>query len=360
MDILAMLGAAAGLGFLAGIRLYATVLTIGLALKFQFIQLSPRFASLEALNDWRVISVAGAACIVEFLADKVPWLDSLWDALHTLVRPAGAALLAIAVSGSISPALQVILALLAGGVALSSHSTKAAARLMVNHSPEPFSNIILSTVEDVIVPLAALFTLRNPEIAVALVAAFLLVFALVAPTVFRILRIELAALGSLLSKAVAGDGRGEPPQPELSDAMDPGQKEAALRKYLEQISAAIPMRQVEWLGVEHGCKAAPPALRVVPLKGMRGLHRSTGYLCLAADDLVFVTRRWFKVKSRAISLASLTSISYRGGKLVDQLLLQGEKKKVYRFDVFKAPGRRGEAFAAALNSLLAVRAVVHD
>jgi hypothetical protein len=192
METLQWIASATGLGFLAGLRLYATVLALGLAIRFQWIRLQPEFQPLEALANWWVIGVAGAAFILEFLADKIPWVDTVWDAVHTVIRPLGAAALALVAFGELSTLGQVTAALLAGGVALSSHTAKAATRVAVNQSPEPVSNIALSLAGDLFVPFGVWLVMAHPLIVGALVVVFLVVFVLVARTIFRLLRRRLA------------------------------------------------------------------------------------------------------------------------------------------------------------------------
>jgi hypothetical protein len=162
MDNIGLLGSALGLGWLAGIRLYATVLAVGLALRFHLLHLSAGMEHLNVLADWRVLTVAGIAFVAEFFADKIPYLDSAWDAVHTFIRPVGAAVLAATALGDLDPALRTSLAILVGGVALTSHSGKAATRAIVNHSPEPFSNVALSFLEDAIVPAGVWLATAHP------------------------------------------------------------------------------------------------------------------------------------------------------------------------------------------------------
>lgn len=177
METLHLLGVALGLASLAGLNLYLTVFVTGLAIRFDWIQLAESYHGLEVLADPIVLGISGAFFLLEFFADKIPWVDSLWDSVHTFIRPVGAALLAILVLGDAHPVLEVVAALLAGSVALTSHLGKAASRLIVNASPEPFSNWGLSLAEDGIVigGLAAL--VWNPLVGIAL--AVLLVFGVV-------------------------------------------------------------------------------------------------------------------------------------------------------------------------------------
>src|SRR5215471_1853189 len=148
MERLDLLSVALGLAALAGVNLYLTVFATGLAIHFHWIALAPQYQSLEVLGNPWVITVSGILYLLEFFADKIPWIDSIWDAVHTVIRPIGGALLAIQVLGHPSPAFTVIVALLAGGTSLLAHTAKAATRLATNASPEPFTNIGLSLGED--------------------------------------------------------------------------------------------------------------------------------------------------------------------------------------------------------------------
>src|SRR5206468_4294276 len=141
------LGFALGSAWLSGINLYATVLTLGLLQRFHLAHLP---GDLDFIQQWWVIILAGCLYLIEFAADKIPVVDSVWDAIHTFIRvPAGAVLAASAFAG-FDPAVRMVALLAGGGVALTSHGAKAAARLAANTSPEPFSNIALSLAEDLI------------------------------------------------------------------------------------------------------------------------------------------------------------------------------------------------------------------
>lgn len=165
MDHLELLGVALGLSALAGINLYLTVFAAGLAIRFEWIVLSPQYQQLEILGHPAILIVSGILFFAEFFADKVPWFDSLWDSVHTFIRPVGGALLAVQALGTPSEAYDVVVALLAGGISLTTHSVKSGIRLAANTSPEPFSNVGLSLAEDVAVVggLALIYT--NPVIA---------------------------------------------------------------------------------------------------------------------------------------------------------------------------------------------------
>src|SRR5437868_6990870 len=150
MEQLQLLGTALGLAALSGLNLYLTVFVTGLAIQQQWITLAPQYESLNVLAHPAVLVIAGFLYLLQFFADKVPWVDSMWDAVHTFIRPVGAALIAATALGDVDPGVKLGIAILGGGVAVASHSSKAATRLAVNHSPEPFSNIGLSLLEDVL------------------------------------------------------------------------------------------------------------------------------------------------------------------------------------------------------------------
>jgi hypothetical protein len=194
VDYLPILGSALGLGFLSGFRLYATVLTLGLAIRFGLFHPGPEMASLHVLADTKVLLAAGVIFALEFLAGKIMWLDSAWDAVHTFIRPLAAALVASTALGEFDPAARTIVALLAGGVAFTSHSTKAAARLAVNHIPEPFTNVAVSVLEDLAAPVGLWFVMAHPVAFLGALAVFLVFFAYIARWTWRMLRRRLAAL----------------------------------------------------------------------------------------------------------------------------------------------------------------------
>ena len=149
MGIVEILGIAGSVSLLAGWRLYLTIFATGLAMRLGALPLPEHLAALDVLaNPW-VMGIAAVAALTEFFADKVAWLDSAWDAVHTFIRPVGGALLALAIVDPGDPATQAIAFILGGGAALAAHGGKAGARAVVNASPEPFSNVAVSTAEDV-------------------------------------------------------------------------------------------------------------------------------------------------------------------------------------------------------------------
>jgi hypothetical protein len=185
MELLASLGRMLGFSFAAGINLYATVAILGLASHFGWVELPPQY---RVFDQWWVIGGALAMYVVEFAADKIPWVDSMWDAVHTVVRPLGGALIAVASMGHVSPQMEAIIALAGAGLAASTHLTKAGTRALVNTSPEPFSNWILSFSEDGFVIALGVLALNYPLAAALVVIAALIVMLLLAGWVVRLIR----------------------------------------------------------------------------------------------------------------------------------------------------------------------------
>ena len=190
---LSTLGVAMGSAWLSGINLYATAATLGLLQRFGLAHLP---GELGVLANWWVIGVAAGMYVVEFIADKIPAVDSVWDAIHTFIRvPAGAAMAAAAFAHA-DPVVKVIALLLGGGVALTSHSTKAAARATANLSPEPFSNVALSLGEDVVAFGSSFLVAWFPLVMLGLVALFLGLFFWLAPKIVRVVRRRLRLGGT--------------------------------------------------------------------------------------------------------------------------------------------------------------------
>lgn len=203
MDPLHTLALALGGGIAAGLRLYATVLGFGIAIRLGWLHLPASLQGLEILAHPAVLAAAAIAYLAEFISDKIPWFDSLWDAVHTFIRPIGAAMLGAAAFATLDPAARTSLALLTGGAALSAHASKAALRFAVNHSPEPFSNWLLSLAGDFAVPALLWLTFTHPLLTLSAAVIFLMIFAWLALTIFRLLRRTLNALRQRWSGAPA-------------------------------------------------------------------------------------------------------------------------------------------------------------
>ncbi len=188
MGILEQLGLALGLASLAGVNLYLTVLLTGGLVHFDVLQLAEKYETLAVLGHPAVMGVAGLLFALEFFADKVPWVDSLWDSVHTIIRPVGGTLLALQALGDMAPHMQVIAGLLAGGAALTTHSAKASTRLLINHSPEPVSNIAMSVTEDIAVAGGTFLMLLQPIVSLAVFGLLLVLLWIIMPRIWGIIR----------------------------------------------------------------------------------------------------------------------------------------------------------------------------
>ena len=167
-----LIALAASTSLLAGWRLYLVTFVTGLAMHFGWVALPAHLHQLDVLGSWWVIGAAGVGTLAEFFADKVQFVDSAWDAVHSFIRPLGGALLALAIVDSGNPTWQALSFLLGGGAALLAHTGKAGARAMVNASPEPYSNIAVSAGEDVVTTGLMALAIANPILA-AVVAVFI-------------------------------------------------------------------------------------------------------------------------------------------------------------------------------------------
>ena len=183
--MLATLGRTLGFSLAAGVNLYATIAILGLAARYGWVALPDQF---QAFNNDLVIGAAIVMYVIEFFADKIPYFDSLWDGIHTAIRPIGGALIAVTTLGDASPATKALVALLGGVVAASSHLTKTSTRAAANTSPEPFSNWILSLGEDVFAVGLGYTALAHPVAALAIAVVVLALIAVFAVVIVRTVR----------------------------------------------------------------------------------------------------------------------------------------------------------------------------
>jgi len=177
MTAIEIIALASSVSLLAGWRLYLVTFVVGLAMKFGWVALPDHLHALDVLaNNW-IIGIAGAGALAEFFADKIAWVDSAWDAVHSVIRPVGGAMLSLAIVDAGDPTWQVGSFLLGGGAALLAHAGKAGARAMVNASPEPFSNVVVSTGEDVATAGLLALAIANPIVA-AVISLILVILSL--------------------------------------------------------------------------------------------------------------------------------------------------------------------------------------
>ena len=330
-----------GLGLVSGLNLYATVLTVGLGIRLGLITLNPELSGLAVLSSPYVLIAAGVIYLLEFFADKIPWVDSLWDSIHTIIRPLGAAVIGATAIGAVEPQTAVIAALCAG-VSLSSHSVKAGTRLLANHSPEPFSNIALSLGEDFLVVIGSWLALRHPAIMVTIVAIFMIAFVWFAPKAFRLMRVEYLAALALLKKFYLL-------AKQYVQSFGQRRKLAAVgAEFTVPVVVAAPSPAVESDDVpEHilhrlDNKARGPRffIRCSAGKGVKKLRHSVGYLQIDDNSLVFVTKRMFRLRDHQIERSSIEDIQFTKRLLFDRLIIRTNGKQ-QQFYFFKDVADRG-------------------
>jgi hypothetical protein len=285
VDQLKLLGVALGLACLAGVNLYLTVFVTGLAIHLHWIVLAPEYQSLAILGDPLILWISGTLYVLEFFADKIPWVDSAWDTVHTIIRPIGGALLAIRVLGQPSPAFDVIVALVAGGASLVTHSAKASTRLMTNASPEPFSNIGLSLLEDAAVVGGLALIHFNPIWALGIFVLLLAIILYLAPKVWRAVRVKLWLIWKKLNGPAERDAAAG-----LSSTL-PARYAAAFRRenlLNETVAWAVP------------CIA----------KRLRGVPANSSGLLVATNEdpnkLIFVVRKGWGARAQSLNLQGCT------------------------------------------------------
>lgn len=180
-----------GSAWLSGINLYATVVTLGVLQRMQMVKLP---GGLDMLGEWWVIGLAGGMYVIEFIADKIPAVDSAWDAIHTFIRVPAGAILAATAFADFDPSIKMAAMIIGGGIALGSHGTKAATRLAANTSPEPVSNIALSIGEDILTFGTTVVMAFFPVIMIAVVIIFLILAIWLIPKIIRAMRRMFARL----------------------------------------------------------------------------------------------------------------------------------------------------------------------
>lgn len=318
MDTLRTLATLLPLSLTAGINLYGTVLIVGLSIRLGWVTNVP--PGLAVLGSTPVIVVAGLLYLVEFLADKIPLVDNLWDAIHTVIRPLGAALVAVAALGQVDPVVAVIAALVAGGVALVAHSGKAGGRVVLNTaSPaENVSNIAVSVAEDVGVGALAFIGLKYPWVAGGIGLALLALLLLLVPRLLRWMGFTIRAVLARLRGWVAPVERPDVPPPE----------HMAL---LEHRRPALAVR----------CQAQ----RVPGAGGRRG------YLALRDDGLFFTYSTWLGARAWKVERERLAAAYLKRRLLSDVLEVYYRRKtgsKVARFLFMKDRGPLAEQLMAKL------------
>jgi len=275
-----------GLPIASGINLYATVLVLGLGQRFGWISGLPQ--ELEILSNPIVMGVAAVCYALEFFADKIPYLDTLWDAVHTFIRPVGAAFLALSAAADYGPAAQWVALLIGASLGLGAHTAKAGTRMLVNTSPEPVSNSLVSVAEDVGVVGLLVLMYTNPWLALLVVCALIAAMAWVTPTLYRTVRFLLAGIAGLFTAWFG-------------------------------LSVETPAAAPDWLRGELDALAGAQTPRIYPCfaRQLPGAPRlQAGYLVLTAEQAWFAFRGFFRI--RMISLGEGPSaLGIERGSLFD-------------------------------------------
>jgi Domain of unknown function (DUF4126) len=281
VDQLKLLGVALGLACLAGVNLYLTVFFTGLAIHLHWIILDPAYQSLAILGHPLILWISGTLYVLEFFADKIPWVDSAWDTVHTIIRPIGGALLAIRVLGQTSPGFDVVVALAAAGASLVTHSAKASTRLVTNTSPEPFSNVLLSLGEDAAVIGGLALIHYNPALALGIFVLLISIILYFAPKIWRAVKVKLW----LIWKKLNG----------------PADSEAA-----STLPTALPSRHAAAFAKEN--LLGETLAWAVPCisKRLRGVPANSSGMLIATNEdpakLTFVARQGWRSKWQTINL----------------------------------------------------------
>jgi hypothetical protein len=348
MEAINILGSTMGLGLVSGLNLYATVLTVGLGIRLGLITLNPEMSGLAVLSSPYVLIAAGVIYLVEFFADKIPWIDSIWDSVHTFIRPLGAALIGAAAIGAVEPQTAVIAALCAG-VSLSGHSVKAGTRLLANHSPEPFSNIALSLIEDFLVVVGSWLALSHPAIMVTIVVIFLIAFIWFAPKAFRLMRVEFLASLALLKKfyLLAKQYVQSFGQPRLAAVGTEFSVPVVVGAAVDD-SDDVPEHILHRLD-QAGSRGRRFFIRSTAGKGVKRLRHSVGYLQIDDDNVVFVTKRMFRLRDHQIERSTIEDIQLKKGIVFDRLIIRagGKQQQFYFFkDITNRSSRAYEILQA--------------
>jgi hypothetical protein len=307
MDIIAQLGSILGLSLVSGINLYATVAVVGLVTKYDLVSGLPPDFSLLA-ND-AVIFVALFLYAIEFLMDKIPGLDTLWDTLHTLIRPFGGAMLALLQVGEATPAMEVIVFMLGASMASMAHITKAGTRLIVNASPEPFSNVLLSLIEDAGTVSFSMLTLVYPKLSFVLTLIIMGLIGFILPLIFRTVRMLLGALSfsikCMFQKETAWTSTHILPLP--------------YDTFLEDRKPAD--EKVIWTGSAYSIKV-PGIPRFIPVQ-----------VVITPKAIYFLYKRWFRMHSKQLPISQIRLHKCYPGTLLTKWLIRttGENRLLYMY-----------------------------
>lgn len=300
MDALTKLSSVMGLSLTSGINLYATVAVVGIVTKFGMIEgLPPEF---DAFNNNLVIFIAVVLYLCEFAADKVPGFDSLWDSVHTIIRPFGAALISLTVIGEAAPPVEVVAGLFGASLAMGTHVAKTGTRLVINTSPEPFSNIGMSVVEDAGVVGMSLLVMSHPYVALVLSLILLVLLVIFGPGLFRGALFVLKAIPVKVMSAFGG-GTDAVLKEDLPDSLEEAVDTELSKSEDVRVSLACHAQKIKKCG-----------------------RNRKGYFILTDKRLLFAFRRFFRSAVRQWNLAHLDKARLQQGFLMDTLRVKADGK----------------------------------
>lgn len=313
MDVLPLL---LPLALSAGVNLYFTIFVVGIVSRFQLVAGLP--PGTEILGSIPVIAVSGTLMLLEFFADKIPFVDSLWSFFHTVVRPTGAAAMTLGMTGDLDPSTSTSVALVAGGTAFTSHTSKMGLRALINTSPEPASNIIISTMEDSLVLGLVMFALYYPVAATVIAVIILATLIFLTPHLFRWSRFWYQAFRARFQRQITGWD-------------------------------TLPTKYQRTLGDN------PPIALYGTLRGLGRLSGRGGYLCVDHHRVRFGYNRLFGGAGVwEFPLSQIVDAQYQRGVLMDTVDLyqrdKNEKKRRIRFVFLKNRADRARQLADLLDA----------
>lgn len=286
-----------GLSFASGVNLYATILVVGLAQRYGLVDHLP--GALQAFSNPWILGIAGVLYAVEFLVDKFPFVATVWDAIHTFIRPLGGALIALAAAHEMSPMGQAAAMLIGGSVAFGTHSTKAGFRMLANTAPEPATHSAISLAEDLGVFGLAVLALTYPWVALGVILVGAAVFAYLAPTIWRTLRFLLSCTWGWLAAAL--DIR---PQP----------------------SRAAPLWLKNQLAKGNFATTDVRIYRAFGQTNAGGPRYGIGFLTLSGDDVLFAREGMFR--NTLLRLGTTDSLSIVDGAVCDTVVSEDGRTSV--------------------------------
>lgn len=319
MESLAYLSQILGISFTSGINLYATVGLVGLAIRFGLIHNLP--PQLNFLANEYVIGTAIILYLCEFIADKVPAFDSVWDTIHTFIRPFAAAFIALMAVGDAPMPYKIIAFLIAGSVALTAHTAKTGVRLIANTSPEPFSNSILSIAEDIGVFALLALVLTHPYIAATIVLLLLALILWQGPKLVGFVIFMIKAITTKIFSYTRAEKFIN------MDIMPP--------KFNEYLNSILNAEEKVYL---------------ILSTTFRGKTKASGYFIATDKSLILLYRKWFRITHIDLDIQQIKRMTFQNKFFIDKISFQYENKP-YVMTFFKHNSRTINDIKTIIKSL---------